>query len=619
MHRGITQPVDQLAVERLLQHPGAAAGGVLLLAGGDVRRAHHPARTRRHALADPGAAVHRGPERAAVVDQPQRGARLLHRPAGAQVGVQRRRIHQHAGVEQSLGIAGVFDRAEQRERGLVVHHRQQLRARPAVTVLARQRATVRADALGAGQQELPEPLPTGGVGEVEVDPHVQAAVAEVPVGHPTQPELTQQPVELPQPRTEPLGRHRGVLPAGVRRPRQAACGQPGAILADPPQLRRLGGCPDRAVAQRPRRGDQRLDQCPTAGPDRLQEEPASPVRQLRHRAATGAHQVDDPRVQALARDHLGVVRRHGEQRGHGVRCLGHRRIAQHQHRPLGLRHQRDGQLAQHPERAFRPRQQLGDVTPLRQQMLEPVAAPLAREMPEPGAHLTELGRHHVGQPLLDLPGPGRPVAPEHVGGHHGVRGPPVAERPGATRVVADHPADGAAGVGGRVRAVAQPVRRRRLLQPRVDHARLDPRRPRRRVDLQHPIQPPGVHDDARADRIARDRCPGAAHRHRRSAQRRDLEHRLQLVAVPRPGHRGGHHAVERGVGGVERRGERGVVGVGDAPAPQLGDQVSRRHQCSIESPITKARSSTVTGFGEVASSRCCCSAPSTRSSTSAPE
>ena len=73
---GVGQPVDERAVERLLEHPGAAAGGVLLVAGREVRRAHHAARSGvvGQALADPGAAVHGVAERAAVVDQPQRGA-----------------------------------------------------------------------------------------------------------------------------------------------------------------------------------------------------------------------------------------------------------------------------------------------------------------------------------------------------------------------------------------------------------------------------------------------------------------------------------------------------------------------------------------------------------------
>jgi len=64
--------------------------------------------------------------------------------------------------------------------------------------------------------------------EAEVDPHVHAAVAEVPVRHAVEAVLAQQLVEVAQPGPEVLGRHGGVLPAGVGRRGQAASGQPGA-------------------------------------------------------------------------------------------------------------------------------------------------------------------------------------------------------------------------------------------------------------------------------------------------------------------------------------------------------------------------------------------------------
>ena len=67
VHGRVAEPLHQRAVERLLEHPRPAAGGVLLVAGGEVRRAHHAAGRRRHALADAGAAVHR-------VAEPRRGS-----------------------------------------------------------------------------------------------------------------------------------------------------------------------------------------------------------------------------------------------------------------------------------------------------------------------------------------------------------------------------------------------------------------------------------------------------------------------------------------------------------------------------------------------------------------
>ena len=72
--------------------------------------------------------------------------------------------------------------------------------------------------------------------QVEVDPDVQAAVAEVAVVGAAAAVLAQQRVELPQVGAEPLGRHGGVLPA---RPRLAAVRAAGddarPVLPDPPQ------------------------------------------------------------------------------------------------------------------------------------------------------------------------------------------------------------------------------------------------------------------------------------------------------------------------------------------------------------------------------------------------
>ena len=75
--RRVGEPLHQRPVDRLLEHPGAAAGGVLLVAGGEVRRAHHARGRRRDALADAGAAVHRVAEPAAVVRELQQ---RQHRP-----------------------------------------------------------------------------------------------------------------------------------------------------------------------------------------------------------------------------------------------------------------------------------------------------------------------------------------------------------------------------------------------------------------------------------------------------------------------------------------------------------------------------------------------------------
>ena len=81
---------DQRAVDHLLEHPGAAAGGVLLVPGGEVGRAHHAAGAGvvGDALADAGAAVHGVDDRAAVVGQPQ--GRAAARAAGPPAAGRRR-------------------------------------------------------------------------------------------------------------------------------------------------------------------------------------------------------------------------------------------------------------------------------------------------------------------------------------------------------------------------------------------------------------------------------------------------------------------------------------------------------------------------------------------------
>ena len=66
------------------------------------------------------------------------------------------------------------------------------------------------------QQERAEGRRAVGAVEREVDPDVQAAVAEVPVRQAGQPVLGQQRVELAQVGAEPLRRDGGVLPARVR-------------------------------------------------------------------------------------------------------------------------------------------------------------------------------------------------------------------------------------------------------------------------------------------------------------------------------------------------------------------------------------------------------------------
>ena len=118
-------------------------------------------------------------------------------------------------------VPRVPDALELTERGdhlRAVHPRQQLGTGLAVAVLAGQRTAVRGDQVGGVFDEAPEAGDAGRGDQVEVDPDVHAAVAEVPVVGAAPAVVVQQLAELPQVGAELLGRHRGVLPARATLP-----------------------------------------------------------------------------------------------------------------------------------------------------------------------------------------------------------------------------------------------------------------------------------------------------------------------------------------------------------------------------------------------------------------
>ena len=275
------------AVRHLEQQPGAAAGGVHLLARGPEARAHHPA-VRGDALADAQAAAGGAGEAAAVVGERElRGVADRRQPdEHAQVVVQLRGPHHAVRVEPAVGVPDALELLERPDDRRRVHPGQQLGAGGAVAVLARQRPAVRDGEVRRVFQERPEVRDPGPRREVEVDPHVQAAVAEVPVVDAAAAVPGEHGVELPQVGAEPLRRHRGVLPA---RPGLAAVGRagedPGAVLPDPPQRlhpRRLAHHQRRDRVRRHRgrdglRGGVRLGPGRAAG---LDVEPAAALGQL---------------------------------------------------------------------------------------------------------------------------------------------------------------------------------------------------------------------------------------------------------------------------------------------------------------------------------------------------
>ena len=129
-----------VAVEHLEQQPGAAAGGVLFLAGDLVGGTHHGAAlvVVLAALADPDAPVRGLPERAAVVGvgEEQRPV-LLRRPAAAepQVLIEPGGIHDLAGVHLVGRVEQRLDVLEQGDDVGAEHARQQFAAGLPVAVL----------------------------------------------------------------------------------------------------------------------------------------------------------------------------------------------------------------------------------------------------------------------------------------------------------------------------------------------------------------------------------------------------------------------------------------------------------------------------------------------------
>ena len=220
---------DQRAVGQLLQHPRPAAGGVLLVAGGEVGRAHHAAgrrwcrrgtcRRRRS-----GARRWTGRRRRAGRRTPRPRA---HRPRRRhpQVGVQRRRVDDHAGVEHVVGIEDVLDRAERGEGLGRVH-----------VAAAARRAPARRRARRTSSRRARRPAAAASTTNSRNRSRLRRragsrcgrARSRRRSGRrraPSRPCARQQRVELAQVGAELLGRHRGVLPARPGRLRRPACGR----------------------------------------------------------------------------------------------------------------------------------------------------------------------------------------------------------------------------------------------------------------------------------------------------------------------------------------------------------------------------------------------------------
>ena len=195
-------------------------------------------------------------------------------------------------------------------------------------------------------------------------------------------------------------------------------------------------------------------------------------------------------------------------------------------------------LRQHAQRALGAAEGAGHVgAPLGQQGVQRVPGDTAGQLREAGAQPGELAVHQfpqpVGRPGPVLPEP-QPPSPrgDHVQLAHAVGGGPPRHRVRAARVVADHAAERAAAVGGRVRPEAQPVRGGGVLEPVEHQPRLHDGRTRRRVQRHQPVHVPGeVQHHARAGRLPGDRGAAAPRDDRHPVRPAHLQHGRHVVGV----------------------------------------------------------------------------------------
>ena len=219
--------------------------------------------------------------------------------------------------------------------------------------------------------------------------------------------------------------------------------------------------------------------------------------------------------------------------------------------------QPDGGAEDHAAGALGTDQRLRQVAAaLGQQVLEGVAGHLPPEAAELGADRAAMpgenrlhrrcGRARTGQQTL-------PGAVDDVQLHHVVRSSAVGQRVRTAGVVTDHAADGAAGVRGRVRPEAQPVRRGRPLQGVQHDPRLHDGGPGLGIEVQEPVEMPAeVEYHPGADRVARDGGARAAHGQRHAVGPAHVQGGRDLLDGVREGDHRRHHPVVRCVGGVLR-------------------------------------------------------------------
>ena len=247
----------------------------------------------------------------------------------------------------------------------------------------------------------------------------------------------------------------------------------------------------------------------------------------------------------------------GEEGWDVVGSAGHVRVAEHDEGRRGLdRDEPDLGRRQEAQRPLASHQELGEIPPVfGQEVLEGVSRDLTFESAELYAYSRQVLVHEpreLGHGLIPQPafaGLHPPAVGErHVHARDVVRRAPKRHRVGAARVVPDHPAEGGAVLGGRVRAETQAERGRRLLQFRHDDAGLHASHASFGIDAQDGVHVPRkVQDDPLADGIARARRAAAPPGDRNPEFSGGSECRGDVVGVFGKGDHEGRNPIVRGV------------------------------------------------------------------------
>ena len=447
-------------------------------------------------------------------------------------------------------------------------------------MLAREGAVVLLDEAADGQADRLEAIDAVGRLQVEQRPHVHAAgrgmagergAGAVP-GH----DLLEVVDEVGQ----PLDGHGGVLdergrplhPGRAHEQRQRGAAELPRLghLCRVGERQREGRAELGLEAAQPRQAGLRLVDAPLvldqqhAGVVAI-EDGGQPREPAQVRRAAQRRQVDqlDRRRPGAQDGEVGLQRR--TQAGEGQR----------RQRPrLGDLVELHREAGEQRQRALRAGQQAGQVGLGLQQLGQVVAGDAAAGLGKVGGDAVARARPHRrepgGQPPPARPldprgqvvaarrpeGRGLPAGEDAVHAQQLVLGLAVDDRARARRVVAGHAADRGLVDGRRVRPELEAPRRRRAVERRLDHARVDDRCASVGVDAHDAVEVEAVDGDARPEGLPSQARGGAAHAERHAVVAGHHGRGGKVVDRRGDQHRVGHDAVDRRVGRVQPAGQR---------------------------------------------------------------